>query len=114
MSQFSEGDAAITRLTAATDAFEKVLTEPEGTIVPMPVGQPQPSLAERLKRALDAVTVQPAQAAAQAEAAAQQALQSAAAAAQSAADASSSAAATGYVAPPFPDVWAPASGHNYE
>ncbi|MER5003007.1 phage head spike fiber domain-containing protein [Atlantibacter hermannii] len=109
MSQFSEGDAAITRLTAATDAFEKVLTEPEGTIVPMPVGQPQPSLAERLKRALDAVTVQPAQAAAQAEAAAQQALQSAAAAAQSAADASNSAAATGYVDAPFPDVWAPLS-----
>lgn len=109
MSQFSEGDAAITRLTAATDAFEKVLTEPEGTIVPMPVGQPQTSLAERLKRALDAVTVQPAQAAAQAEAAAQQALQSAAAAAQSAAEAGSSAAATGYVAPPFPDMWAPLS-----
>lgn len=109
MSQFSAGDAAVNRLTAATDAFEKVLTEPEGTIVPMPVGQPQPSLAERLKRALDAVTVQPAQAAAQATAAAQQASQSAAAAAQSAADASSSAAATGYVAPPFPDVWAPLS-----
>lgn len=109
MSQFSEGDAAITRLTAATDAFEKVLTEPEGTIVPMPVGQPQPSLAERLKRALDAVTVQPAQAAAQATASAQQASQSAAAAAQSAADASNSAAATGYVDAPFPDVWAPLS-----
>ncbi|WP_312973547.1 LamG-like jellyroll fold domain-containing protein [Atlantibacter sp.] len=109
MSQFSAGDAAVNRLTAATDAFEKVLTEPEGKMIPMPVGQPQPSLAERLKRALDAVTVQPAQAAAQAADAAQLASQSAAAAAQSAADASNSAAATGYVAPPFPDVWAPLS-----
>ena len=109
MSQFSEGDAAVNRLTAATTAFEKVLTEPEGVLVPMPLGQPQPSLSERLKRALDAVTVQPAQAAAQATAAAQQASQSALAAAQSAADAASSAAATGYVDAPFPDVWAPLS-----
>ncbi|WP_313079080.1 hypothetical protein [Atlantibacter sp.] len=107
MSQFSEGDAAVNRLTAATTAFEKVLTEPEGVLVPMPLGQPQPSLSERLKRALDAVMVQPAQAAAQATAAAQQASQSALAAAQSAADAASSAAATGYVDAPFPDVWVP-------
>ncbi|WP_312168749.1 phage head spike fiber domain-containing protein [Atlantibacter hermannii] len=109
MSQFSEGDSAINRLTAATVAFEKVLTEPEGTLVPMPVGLPQPSMAERLKRSLDAVTVQPEQAASQAKEASLQASQSAAAAAQSAADAAGSAAATGYVAPPFPDVWAPLS-----
>ncbi|MFO3907591.1 hypothetical protein AAHD62_24260, partial [Enterobacter hormaechei] len=38
---------------------------------------------------------------------AQAAASSAAAAAQSAADAANSAAATGYVAPPLPDVWAP-------
>ncbi|HGP0311685.1 TPA: hypothetical protein ACLE2D_002416 [Citrobacter freundii] len=107
MSQFTEGDAAVSRLTAAVTAFEKVLTESEGVMVPMPIGAAQPSLAERLKIAIDAVTVKPAQAAAQATTAAQQALISQQAAAQSAADASNSAAATGYVDAPFPDVWAP-------
>lgn len=107
MSQFTEGDSAVNRLNAAVSAFEKVLTEPEGTVVEMPIGAAQPSLAERLKRALDAVTVKPAQAASQATAAAQQAQVAQQAAAQSAADAANSAVATGYVAPPFPDVWAP-------
>lgn len=107
MSQFTEGDSAVNRLNAAVSAFEKVLTEPEGTVVEMPIGAAQPSLAERLKRALDAVTVKPAQAASQATAAAQQAQSAQQAAAQSAADAANSAVATGYVAPPFPDVWAP-------
>lgn len=109
MSQFTEGDSAVNRLNTAVTAFEKVLTEPEGTVVEMPIGAAQPSLAERLKRATDAVTVKPAQAASQATAAAQQALAAQQAAAQSAADAANSAAATGYVAPPFPDVWAPLS-----
>lgn len=109
MSQFTEADSAVNRLSAAVTAFEKVLTEPEGTVVEMPVGAAQPSLAERLKRAIDAVTVKPAQAATQATAAAQQALASQQAAAQSAADAANSAAATGYVDAPFPDVWAPLS-----
>lgn len=107
MSQFTEGDSAVNRLNAAVSAFEKVLTEPEGTVVEMPVGAAQPSLAERLKRAIDAVTIKPAQAATQATTAAQQALASQQAAAQSAADAANSAAATGYVDAPFPDVWAP-------
>ncbi|MFO3903835.1 LamG-like jellyroll fold domain-containing protein [Enterobacter hormaechei] len=107
MSQFTEGDSAVNRLNAAVSAFEKVLTEPEGTVVEMPIGAAQPSLAERLKRALDAVTVKPAQAASQATAAAQQAQVAQQAAAQSAADAANSAAATGYVDAPFPDVWAP-------
>lgn len=109
MSQFTEADSAVNRLSAAVTAFEKVLTEPEGTVVEMPVGAAQPSLAERLKRAIDAVTIKPAQAATQATTAAQQALASQQAAAQSAADASNSAAATGYVDAPFPDVWAPLS-----
>ena len=109
MSQFTEGDSAVNRLNAAVSAFEKVLTEPEGTVVEMPVGAAQPSLAERLKRAIDAVTIKPAQAATQATTAAQQALASQQAAAQSAADAANSAAATGYVDAPFPDVWAPLS-----
>ncbi len=73
MSQFTEADSSVNRLNAAVTAFEKVLTEPEGTVVEMPIGAAQPSLAERLKRAVDAVTVKPAQAAAQASAAAQQA-----------------------------------------
>ncbi|QGU14876.1 hypothetical protein GNG27_09455 [Leclercia sp. 119287] len=107
MSQFTEGDSAVNRLNAAVSAFEKVLTEPEGKVIEMPIGADQPSLAERLKRAIDAVTVKPAQAAAQASAAAQQALTAQQAAAQSAVDAANSAVATGYVAPPFPDVWAP-------
>lgn len=107
MSHFTEGDSAVNRLNAAVSAFEKVLTEPEGTVVEMPVGAAQPSLAERLKRAIDAVTIKPAQAATQATTAAQQALASQQAAAQSAADAANSAAATGYVDAPFPDVWAP-------
>ena len=109
MSQFTEADSAVNRLSAAVTAFEKVLTEPEGTVVEMPVGAAQPSLAERLKRAIDAVTIKPAQAATQATTAAQQALASQQAAAQSAADAANSAAATGYVDAPFPDVWAPLS-----
>jgi len=109
MSQFTEADSAVNRLSAAVTAFEKVLTEPEGTVVEMPVGAVQPSLAERLKRAIDAVTVKPAQAAAQATAAAQQAQTAQQAAAQSATDAANSAAATGYVDAPFPDVWAPLS-----
>lgn len=109
MSQFTEGDSAVNRLNAAVSAFEKVLTEPEGTVVEMPVGAAQPSLAERLKRAIDAVTIKPAQAATQATAAAQQALASQQSAAQSAADAANSAAATGYVDAPFPDVWSPLS-----
>lgn len=109
MSQFTEADSSVNRLNAAVTAFEKVLTEPEGTVVEMPIGAAQPSLAERLKRAVDAVTVKPAQAAAQASAAAQQAQAAQQSAAQSAADAANSAAATGYVAPPFPDVWAPLS-----
>ncbi|SSW80291.1 Uncharacterised protein [Klebsiella pneumoniae] len=107
MSQFTEADSAVNRLSAAVTAFEKVLTEPEGTVVEMPVGAAQPSLAERLKRAIDAVTIKPAQAATQATTAAQQALASQQAAAQSAADASNSAAATGYVDAPFPDAWVP-------
>ena len=107
MSQFTEADSAVNRLSAAVTAFEKVLTEPEGAVVEMPVGAAQPSLSERLKRAIDAVTVKPAQAAAQATAAAQQAQTAQQAAAQSAADAANSAAATGYVDAPFPDVWAP-------
>lgn len=105
MSQFTEGDASIGRLTAAVTAFEKVLTEPEGVMVDMPVGAAQPSLAQRLKFAIDAVTVKPAEAAAQAITASQQALASQQAAAQSALDAANS--AVGYTAPPFPDVWAP-------
>lgn len=109
MSQFTEADSAVNRLSAAVTAFEKVLTEPEGTVVEMPVGAAQPSLAERLKRAIDAVTIKPAQAATQATTAAQQALASQQAAAQSAADASNSATATGYVDAPYPDVWAPLS-----
>ncbi|HBM8993528.1 TPA: hypothetical protein L0122_001064 [Citrobacter freundii] len=107
MSQFTEGDSAVNRLNAAVSAFEKVLTEPEGTVVEMPVGAAQPSLAERLKRAIDSVTVKPAQAASQATTAAQQAQAAQQSAAQSAADAANSAAATGYVDAPFPDVWAP-------
>lgn len=107
MSQFTEADSSVNRLNAAVTAFEKVLTEPEGTVVEMPTGAAQPSLSERLKRAIDAVTVKPAQAAAQATASAQQAQAAQQSAAQSAADAANSAAATGYVAPPFPDVWAP-------
>ncbi len=107
MPQFTEADSAVNRLNAAVSAFEKVLTEPEGTVVEMPVGAAQPSLAERLKRAIDSVTVKPAQAASQATTAAQQAQAAQQSAAQSAADAANSAAATGYVAPPFPDVWAP-------
>jgi len=107
MSQFTEADSSVNRLNAAVTAFEKVLTEPEGTVVEMPIGAAQPSLAERLKRAVDAVTVKPAQAAAQASAAAQQAQAAQQSAAQSAADAANSAAATGYVDAPFPDVWAP-------
>lgn len=109
MSQFTEGDVAVSRLTAAVTAFEKVLTEPEGVLVDMPVGAAQPSLAQRLKFAIDAVTIKPAEAAAQATTAAQQALIAQQAAAQSAADASNSAVATGYVDAPFPDVWAPLS-----
>ncbi|MFB4893338.1 hypothetical protein ACE3K1_01075 [Enterobacter hormaechei subsp. hoffmannii] len=109
MSQFTEADSSVNRLNAAVTAFEKVLTEPEGTVVEMPIGAAQPSLAERLKRAVDAVTVKPAQAAAQASAAAQQAQAAQQSAAQSAADAANSAAATGYVDAPFPDVWAPLS-----
>jgi len=109
MSQFTEADSSVNRLNAAVTAFEKVLTEPEGTVVEMPTGAAQPSLAERLKRAVDAVTVKPAQAAAQASAAAQQAQAAQQSAAQSAADAANSAAATGYVDAPFPDVWAPLS-----
>lgn len=109
MSQFTEADSSVNRLNAAVTAFEKVLTEPEGTVVEMPIGAAQPSLAERLKRAIDAVTVKPAQAAAQASAAAQQAQAAQQSAAQSAADAANSAAATGYVDAPFPDVWAPLS-----
>jgi len=105
MSQFTEGDSAVNRLNAAVSAFEKVLTEPEGKVIEMPIGAAQPSLAERLKRAIDAVTVKPAQAAAQASAAAQQALTAQQAAAQSAVDAANS--AVGYDAPPLPDVWAP-------
>ncbi|WP_285130908.1 phage head spike fiber domain-containing protein [Leclercia adecarboxylata] len=105
MSQFTEGDSAVNRLNAAVSAFEKVLTEPEGKVIEMPIGADQPSLAERLKRAIDAVTVKPAQAAAQASAAAQQALTAQQAAAQSAVDAANS--AVGYDAPPLPDVWAP-------
>ncbi len=107
MSQFTEADSSVNRLNAAVTAFEKVLTEPEGTVVEMPIGAAQPSLAERLKRAVDAVTVKPAQAAAQASAAAQQAQAAQQSAAQSAADAANSAAATGYVDAPFPDVWLP-------
>ncbi len=109
MSQFTEADSSVNRLNTAVTAFEKVLTEPEGTVVEMPIGAAQPSLAERLKRAIDAVTVKPAQAAAQASAAAQQAQAAQQSAAQSAADAANSAAATGYVDAPFPDVWAPLS-----
>lgn len=109
MSQFSVGDSAVNRLTAATDSFEKVLTEPEGVLVQMPIGPPQPSLAERLKRAVDAVTLEPAESAAQAAISAQKAALAEEQARQSAADAAGSAAATGYVAPPFPDVWAPLS-----
>ncbi len=109
MSQFTEADSSVNRLNAAVTAFEKVLTQPEGTVVEMPTGAAQPSLAERLKRAIDAVTVKPAQAAAQATSSAQQAQSAQQSAAQSAADAANSAAATGYVAPPFPDVWAPLS-----
>jgi len=107
MSQFTEADSSVNRLNAAVTAFEKVLTQSEGTVVEMPIGAAQPSLAERLKRAIDAVTVKPAQAAVQASAAAQQAQAAQQSAAQSAADAASSAAATGYVDAPFPDVWAP-------
>lgn len=107
MSQFTEADSSVNRLNAAVTAFEKVLTEPEGTVVEMPIGAAQPSLAERLKRAVDAVTVKPAQAAAQASAASQQAQAAQQSAAQSAADAANSAAATGYVDAPFPDVWLP-------
>ncbi|WP_312292811.1 phage head spike fiber domain-containing protein [Atlantibacter hermannii] len=109
MSQFSVGDSAVNRLTAATDSFEKVLTEPEGVLVQMPIGPPQPSLAERLKRAVDAVTLEPAESAAQAAISAQKAALAEEQARQSAAEAAGSAAATGYVAPPFPDVWAPLS-----
>ncbi|QGP84370.1 phage head spike fiber domain-containing protein [Leclercia adecarboxylata] len=109
MSQFTEADSSVNRLNAAVTAFEKVLTQPEGTVVEMPIGAAQPSLAERLKRAVDAVTVKPAQAAAQATASAQQAQAAQQSAAQSAADAANSAAATGYVDAPFPDVWAPLS-----
>jgi len=107
MSQFTEADSSVNRLNAAVTAFEKVLTQPEGTVVEMPIGAAQPSLAERLKRAIDAVTIKPAQAATQATTAAQQAQAAQQAAAQSAADAANSAAATGYVDAPFPDVWAP-------
>lgn len=107
MSQFTEADSSVNRLNAAVTAFEKVLTQPEGTVVEMPIGAAQPSLAERLKRAVDAVTVKPAQAAAQATASAQQAQAAQQSAAQSAADAANSAAATGYVDAPLPDVWLP-------
>lgn len=47
-----DGDLAVERLNGAVGAFLDIVTEPEGTMVPVPGREPQPSLAERVKQNL--------------------------------------------------------------
>ncbi|RJT26926.1 phage head spike fiber domain-containing protein [Buttiauxella izardii] len=105
MSQFTNADSAVNRLNAAVEAFEKVMNSPEGEMVDVPGSLPQPSLAERVKRSLDALTESPA-------ISASKALQSELNAKASELSAKAEADRAAVANPdnwnaPYPDVWIP-------